>query len=45
MESYGLKIVEIVPLVISPNPINVNYLKTKQEKLGHLLDIKEVDDG
>lgn len=45
LESYGLKIVEIVPLVISPNPINVNYLKTKQEKLGHLLDIKEVDDG
>jgi len=45
LESYGLKIVEIVPLVISPNPINVNYLKTKQEKLGHLLDIKEVADG
>lgn len=44
LESYGLKIVEIVPLVISPNPINVNYLRTKQEKLGHLLDIKEVDD-
>ncbi len=44
LESYGLKIVEIVPLVISPNPINVNYLKTKQEKLGHLLDIKEVAD-
>jgi len=45
LESYGLKIVEIVPLVISPNPINVNYLRTKQEKLGHLLDIKEVADG
>lgn len=44
LESYGLKIVEIVPLVISPNPININYLKTKQEKLGHLLDIKEVAD-
>lgn len=45
LESYGLKIVEIVPLVISPNPININYLRTKQEKLGHLLDIKEVADG
>ena len=44
LESYGLKIVEIVPLVAPPNPINVNYLKTKQKKLGHLLDIKEVDD-
>jgi 3,4-dihydroxy 2-butanone 4-phosphate synthase/GTP cyclohydrolase II len=45
LESYGLKIVEIVPLVISPNPVNVNYLRTKQKKLGHLLHIKEVDDG
>ena len=44
LESYGLKIVEIVPLVAPPNPINVNYLRTKQKKLGHLLDIKEVDD-
>ena len=45
LESYGLKIVEIVPLLTPPNPVNVNYLRTKQEKLGHLLHIKEVDDG
>jgi len=45
LESYGLKIVEIVPLVTPPNPVNVNYLRTKQEKMGHLLHIKEVDDG
>jgi len=44
LESYGIKIVEIVPLVAPPNPNNVNYLKTKQEKLGHLLHIKEVAD-
>jgi len=42
--SYGIKIVEIVPLVAPPNPNNVNYLKTKQDKLGHLLHIKEVAD-
>jgi len=44
LESYGIKIVEIVSLVAPPNPNNVNYLKTKQEKLGHLLHIKEVAD-
>jgi len=44
LESYGLKIVETVPLVAPPNPNNFNYLKTKQEKLGHLLHIKEVAD-
>jgi len=44
LESYGIKIVEIVPLVAPPNPNNVNYLKTKQEKMGHLLHIKEVAD-
>ncbi len=45
LESYGLKIVEIVPLLASPNPYNIRYLETKQEKLGHLLHIEEVNDG
>ena len=44
LESYGLKIVEIVPLLASPNPYNIRYLETKQEKLGHLLHIEEVKD-
>jgi 3,4-dihydroxy 2-butanone 4-phosphate synthase/GTP cyclohydrolase II len=44
LESYGLKIVEIVPLLASPNPYNIHYLETKQEKLGHLLHIEEVSD-
>ncbi len=39
LESYGLKVVEIVPIVTQPNPYNLCYLKTKQEKLGHLLKI------
>jgi len=42
LQSYGLKIVETVPLITQPNPYNIRYLKTKQEKLGHSLDIKEV---
>ena len=37
LEGYGLEIVEQVPIKIRPNPHNAAYLKTKREKLGHLL--------
>src|SRR5882762_6496368 len=37
LEGYGLEIVEQVPIKIRPNPHNARYLKTKREKLGHLL--------
>jgi len=37
LEGYGLDIVEQVPIRIHPNPHNARYLKTKREKLGHLL--------
>ena len=37
LEGYGLEIVEQVPIKIKPNPHNVKYLKTKREKLGHLI--------
>ncbi|HSU55562.1 MAG TPA: bifunctional 3,4-dihydroxy-2-butanone-4-phosphate synthase/GTP cyclohydrolase II [Candidatus Dormibacteraeota bacterium] len=37
LEGYGLKIVEQVPIRVSPNPYNERYLNTKREKLGHLL--------
>ncbi len=37
LQGYGLEIVERIPIEIDPNPVNVNYLKTKKEKLGHLL--------
>ncbi len=41
LESYGLKIVETVPLIAPLNPYNARYLETKQKKLGHLLGIQE----
>lgn len=45
LESYGLKIVETMPLIAPPNPYNIHYLETKQKKLGHILDVEEVIDG
>jgi 3,4-dihydroxy 2-butanone 4-phosphate synthase / GTP cyclohydrolase II len=38
LEGYGLEIVDRVPLETSPNPENLHYLRTKKEKLGHLLE-------
>jgi 3,4-dihydroxy 2-butanone 4-phosphate synthase/GTP cyclohydrolase II len=40
LEGYGLEIVERVPLHVLPNHENIRYLRAKQEKLGHLLDIE-----
>ena len=37
LEGYGLKIVEQVPIRVKPNAHNERYLKTKREKMGHLL--------
>ncbi|PYL01374.1 MAG: bifunctional 3,4-dihydroxy-2-butanone-4-phosphate synthase/GTP cyclohydrolase II [Verrucomicrobia bacterium] len=37
LEGYGLEIVEQVPIRVKPNRHNSRYLKTKREKLGHLL--------
>ena len=38
LDGYGLRIIEQVPIQIPPNQKNRNYLKTKRDKLGHLLD-------
>ncbi len=42
LEGYGLKVVETIPIITTPTPYNRDYLEAKQEKLGHLLEIKKV---
>lgn len=44
LEGFGLEMVEQVPLVVEPNNENKRYLRTKREKMGHLLDIVGDDD-
>jgi len=39
LEGYGLEIVERVPLRTEPTDENISYLRAKQDKLGHFLDI------
>jgi 3,4-dihydroxy 2-butanone 4-phosphate synthase/GTP cyclohydrolase II len=38
LEVYGIKIVEQIPLRAKPGEHNINYLRTKKYRLGHLLD-------
>jgi 3,4-dihydroxy 2-butanone 4-phosphate synthase / GTP cyclohydrolase II len=43
LEGHGLSIDERLPLQTDPTPQNLGYLRTKREKLGHLLDLPEAD--
>ena len=38
LEGFGLDIVERVPLQSAPNAENIDYLRTKRERMGHLLE-------
>lgn len=44
LEGYGLSIVERVPLETKPTAENIAYLKTKRDRLGHLLDGLDSDE-
>jgi 3,4-dihydroxy 2-butanone 4-phosphate synthase/GTP cyclohydrolase II len=36
LEAYGIEVVERLPIEVPPRPGNIHYLRTKQEKLGHI---------
>lgn len=50
LAGYGLEIVERVPIEIPPNEVNEEYLRTKRDRMGHLilqdedLQDRDVDD-
>ena len=47
VEGYGLEVVDRVPIEVKPHNKNVEYLKIKKEKMGHILtnlDYKKNDD-
>jgi 3,4-dihydroxy 2-butanone 4-phosphate synthase/GTP cyclohydrolase II len=37
LEGYGLQVVERVPIEVDPNEKNIEYLRTKRSKMGHVL--------
>ena len=37
LQGYGLEVIEQLPIRVKPNPHNARYLKTKRERMGHLL--------
>jgi 3,4-dihydroxy 2-butanone 4-phosphate synthase/GTP cyclohydrolase II len=41
LEAYGLEIVENVPVETTPNQYNMRYLKTKKDRMGHLLHLNK----
>jgi 3,4-dihydroxy 2-butanone 4-phosphate synthase/GTP cyclohydrolase II len=38
LEGFGLEITDRVPIQSAPNPENIRYLRTKRERMGHLLE-------
>ena len=38
IEGFGLEVVDRVALHTVPNPENLAYLRTKRERMGHLID-------
>jgi 3,4-dihydroxy 2-butanone 4-phosphate synthase/GTP cyclohydrolase II len=43
LEAYGLTIVEQLPIQVGATKVNYEYLRTKKERMGHLLDLDECE--
>lgn len=43
LKSFGLEMVERVPIEVGAYPENVRYLKTKRDKMGHELHLDDID--
>jgi 3,4-dihydroxy 2-butanone 4-phosphate synthase / GTP cyclohydrolase II len=41
LDGFGLEITERVPLHVAPTSENIAYLRTKQQKMGHLLELED----
>jgi 3,4-dihydroxy 2-butanone 4-phosphate synthase/GTP cyclohydrolase II len=39
LEAHGLELVERIPIEVAPTKENLEYLRTKREKLGHILNL------
>jgi GTP cyclohydrolase II len=44
LQEHGVEIVGRIPVIVPPNEHDRAYMQTKQDKLGHLLDIEQEDD-
>jgi 3,4-dihydroxy 2-butanone 4-phosphate synthase / GTP cyclohydrolase II len=45
LRTYGIEVSERIAIEIPPHPENVRYLRTKQQKLGHMFSGLEGDEG
>lgn len=45
LEGYGLEVVERIPIQMASKEDNVNYLRTKKQKLGHMLSFHDSGSG
>jgi len=41
LEVFGIKVSERVPVDVPATEVNIHYLQTKRDKMGHLLNLKE----
>lgn len=42
LQGYGLQVTERVPIVMECNPYNKRYLETKEDRMGHMLHLREI---